>query len=159
MLEEDKYYYSIGEVADHLQTNISQIRYWSSEFDLNLRKNRKGDRLFTKEDIDKLIEIHRLLKKEGYTIEGAKRYFQQNMLNPSSIPIPKISIEPTTIPIIEPNIPEKLLFSDNLQDIPEENPSKIPLSTNSDVNKLMLLNKLKEIKFGLIQLKNEIENS
>ncbi len=70
---DDKLYYTIGEVADILSTTTSQLRYWSGEFDLNVRKNRKGDRLFQKADLTKLKLIQRLLKDEGYTIDGAKK--------------------------------------------------------------------------------------
>lgn len=68
-----KLYYTIGEVAEMMDTSTSQLRYWSGEFNLNVRKNRKGDRLFQKEDLDKLKLIQRMLKDEGYTIDGAKK--------------------------------------------------------------------------------------
>lgn len=70
---DDKLYYTIGEVADLLATSTSQLRYWSGEFALNVRKNRKGDRLFQKNDVIKLKLIQKLLKDEGFTIEGAKK--------------------------------------------------------------------------------------
>jgi len=69
----DKLYYTIGEVADILSTSTSQLRYWSGEFHLNVRKNRKGDRLFQKSDLIKLKMIQKLLKDEGFTIEGARK--------------------------------------------------------------------------------------
>jgi DNA-binding transcriptional MerR regulator len=72
-----KLYYTIGEVAEIMQTSTSQLRYWSGEFHLNVRKNRKGDRLFQKEDLDKLKMIQRMLKDEGFTIEGAKKKLKQ----------------------------------------------------------------------------------
>ncbi len=69
----DKLYYSIGEVAALLGVSKSLIRYWETEFDfLNPRKNQKGDRRFTKENIEQLLIIHHLLKERGFTIEGAK---------------------------------------------------------------------------------------
>jgi DNA-binding transcriptional MerR regulator len=68
-----KLYYSIGEVAGFLQVNASLIRYWESEFDgLSPRKNNKGNRMFTEEDIELLRTIHHLVKEKGYTIEGAR---------------------------------------------------------------------------------------
>jgi len=70
---EGKLYYTIGEVAEIMQTSTSQLRYWSGEFHLNVRKNRKGDRLFQKDDLEKLQLIQRMLKDEGFTIEGAKK--------------------------------------------------------------------------------------
>ena len=70
----DKLYYSIGEVADMLGESKSLIRYWENEFDfLNPRKNKKGDRRFTKENIQQLLIIHELVKQRGFTLEGAKQ--------------------------------------------------------------------------------------
>ena len=69
----DKLYYSIGEVADLLGVSNSLIRYWENEFDfLNPKKNKKGDRRFTKENIQQLLIIHELVKERGFTLEGAK---------------------------------------------------------------------------------------
>jgi DNA-binding transcriptional MerR regulator len=72
-MEGTKLYYSIGEVAEMLQVNASLLRYWEKEFDMiKPRKNAKGDRLFTNEDIEKLKLVYHLVKEKGYTLEGAK---------------------------------------------------------------------------------------
>src|SRR5271154_6654529 len=72
-MEATKLYYSIGEVAEMLQVNASLLRYWEKEFDMiRPRKNSKGDRLFTNEDIEKLKLVYHLVKEKGYTLEGAK---------------------------------------------------------------------------------------
>lgn len=69
----EKLYYSIGEVADMLHVSKSLIRYWETEFDfLAPRKTTKGDRRFTRDNIEQLLIIHHLLKERGFTIEGAK---------------------------------------------------------------------------------------
>ena len=71
--EIEKLYYSIGEVAEMLQVNTSLIRYWEKEFDaLKPKKNSRGDRLFTKDDIEKIKVIHYLVREKGYTLDGAK---------------------------------------------------------------------------------------
>lgn len=72
--EIEKKYYSIGEVARLLQVNTSLIRFWESQFSdvLKPKKNKKGTRQFTKEDIKKLQLIYHLVKEKGYTIQGAK---------------------------------------------------------------------------------------
>jgi DNA-binding transcriptional MerR regulator len=73
-LDTDKLYYSIGEVSDLFKVNNSLIRYWESEFpQLNPQKNRRGDRKYTKKDIETLQIIHALVKEKGYTIDGAKK--------------------------------------------------------------------------------------
>lgn len=74
-----KLYYTIGEVAEMLGTNASQLRFWEGEFDtLKVRKNKKGDRLFTVEDIEMLKLIQYLLKEKGFTIEGARNQLKNN---------------------------------------------------------------------------------
>lgn len=72
----EKYLYTIGEVADILGENVSLVRFWSNEFPkfIKPQRNAKGNRLFTKEDIETFKHIHLLVKVEGLTLEGtAKR--------------------------------------------------------------------------------------
>jgi len=70
----DKLYYSIGEVAEMFEVSRSLLRYWENEFSfLTPRKNRKGDRLFTKENIQQIQIIYNLVKERGFTLEGAKQ--------------------------------------------------------------------------------------
>jgi len=70
----DKRYYSIGEVAAIFSVSKSLIRYWETEFTfLKPYKNSKGERRFTKENLQQFETIYRLLKDKGYTIKGAKR--------------------------------------------------------------------------------------
>ena len=68
----DKTYYSIGEVADLFKVKTSHIRFWTNEFKLKVRTTRKGDRLFTPEQIRELRTIHHLVKERGFTLTGAK---------------------------------------------------------------------------------------
>ena len=75
----EKVFYSIGEVADMFGVNTSNIRFWENEFDiLKPHKNAKGNRLFTKEDIENLKIIHHLLKERGMTIKGAQKKLKEN---------------------------------------------------------------------------------
>jgi DNA-binding transcriptional MerR regulator len=75
----EKLYYSIGEVADMFQVNPSLIRYWEKEFDvLNPRKNKKGTRFFTQEDIQNFHLIFHLVKERGLTIKGAQMKLKEN---------------------------------------------------------------------------------
>jgi len=67
-----KQYYTIGEVSRILTLPSSQIRFWTEEFAIKVRTNRKGDRLFSPEAIFTLRNIHHLLKYRGFTIPGAK---------------------------------------------------------------------------------------
>lgn len=75
----EKLYYSIGEVAELFEVNASLIRYWEKEFDiLKPRKNKKGNRMYTKEDLDQLRIIYHLVKERGYTLQGANEKIRQN---------------------------------------------------------------------------------
>lgn len=68
-----KLYYSIGEVARAFDVNTSLIRFWEGEFDiLKPKKNAKGNRKFTPEDIKNLELIYYLVKERGFTLDGAK---------------------------------------------------------------------------------------
>ena len=74
-----KRYYSIGEVADAFDVNPSLIRFWETEFSiLNPKKNSKGNRKFTTQDIENLNHVYFLVKERGYTIEGAKTYIKEH---------------------------------------------------------------------------------
>ena len=74
-----KIYYTIGEVSELFNVNTSLIRFWEKEFDvLKPKKNKKGNRLFTAEDIDNFKVIFNLVKEQGLTLEGAKKYMKEN---------------------------------------------------------------------------------
>lgn len=69
----DKLYYPIGEVAKAFNVNASLIRYWEQEFPIiKPKKNKKGNRYFTPEDIKNLQIIYHLVKEKGYTLDGAR---------------------------------------------------------------------------------------
>lgn len=59
--------------------NTSLIRYWEKEFDIiKPKKNKKGNRFFTIEDIDNFYLIHELVKGRGMTLRGAKKKLKDN---------------------------------------------------------------------------------
>ena len=75
----EKRYYGIGEVASAFDVNTSLIRFWEKEFDvLQPKKNAKGNRKFTPEDIKNLELIYHLVKERGFTLEGAKAHLKEN---------------------------------------------------------------------------------
>ncbi|MGY5846446.1 MerR family transcriptional regulator [Salegentibacter sp. HM20] len=74
----EKRYYSIGEVAAAFKVNTSLIRFWEKEFDaIKPKKNAKGNRMFTPEDIKNLELIYHLVKERGFTLEGAKIHLKE----------------------------------------------------------------------------------
>jgi DNA-binding transcriptional MerR regulator len=77
-LKEGKRYYSIGELAKAFEVNASLIRFWDKEFDiLKPKKNAKGNRMFTPEDVTNLKLIFHLVKERGFTLEGAKIHLKE----------------------------------------------------------------------------------
>lgn len=78
--EIEKKYFTIGEVADELKVATSLIRFWESEFDIiKPKKNRKGNRQFTKEDIKNVKLIYHLVKEKGYTLQGARDFIKSGV--------------------------------------------------------------------------------
>ncbi|WP_400080672.1 MerR family transcriptional regulator [Winogradskyella sp. R77965] len=74
----EKRYYGIGEVAKAFNVNASLIRFWEKEFDvIKPKKNAKGNRKFTPEDIKNLKFIYHLVKERGFTLEGAKTHLKE----------------------------------------------------------------------------------
>ena len=75
----EKRYYGIGEVAKAFDVNTSLIRFWEKEFDiLKPKKNAKGNRKFTPEDVKNLKLIFHLVKERGFTLEGAKIHLKED---------------------------------------------------------------------------------
>ena len=78
-LKDQKIYYSISEVGNILNLNTSLIRFWEKEFDtIKPKKNTRGNRIFTKNDIKNIALIYHLLKEKKYTIDGAKKKIREN---------------------------------------------------------------------------------
>jgi len=74
----EKRYYSIGELAKAFDVNASLIRFWDKEFDvLKPKKNAKGNRMFTPDDVKNLQLIYHLVKERGFTLEGAKVHLKE----------------------------------------------------------------------------------
>tara|TARA_Y100000310_G_C20684329_1_gene818005 strand:- start:712 stop:1050 length:339 start_codon:yes stop_codon:yes gene_type:complete len=78
--EIEKKYFTIGEVADELGVATSLIRFWEGEFDIiKPKKNRKGNRQFTKEDIRNVKLIYYLVKEKGFTLQGARDFIKNDV--------------------------------------------------------------------------------
>ena len=75
----EKRYYKIGEVAKAFGVNTSLIRFWEGEFEvIKPKKNAKGNRLFTTEDIENFKIIYNLVKERGFTLDGARQKLKRN---------------------------------------------------------------------------------
>nr|AOE11668.1 transcriptional regulator, MerR family [uncultured bacterium]CBL87100.1 MerR family transcriptional regulator [uncultured Flavobacteriia bacterium] len=74
-----KNYYSIGEVAKIFNLNTSALRFWEKEFpELNPKKNSRGVRKYTPENMEVVRKIHHLIKDRGFTIKGARKKYKTN---------------------------------------------------------------------------------
>lgn len=75
----EKKYFTIGEVAKDLGVATSLIRFWESQFDfINPKKNSKGNRKFTQDDLKKLKMVFHLVKEKGYTLQGANEHIKSH---------------------------------------------------------------------------------
>ncbi len=80
-----KLYYTIGEVSKMFSVNASLIRFWEKEFEvLQPKKNKKGNRLFTAEDVENLRIIYHLVKERGFTLHGARAKLRDNKTDVTS---------------------------------------------------------------------------
>lgn len=78
--EIEKLYFTISEVAQKFNVATSLIRFWETEFDiLKPRKTAKGNRLYSKKDIENFSLIYHLVKEKGYTLDGAKKKLKEGV--------------------------------------------------------------------------------
>jgi DNA-binding transcriptional MerR regulator len=77
--EIEKIYYTVSEVSEMFGLNPSHVRYWEQQFEaLKPYKNKRGVRLFTKDDIETIRFINHLVKERGLTIQGARQKIKEN---------------------------------------------------------------------------------
>ena len=76
----EKLYYTIGEVAELLSESTSLVRFWAQKFPQFIKpaRNKKGNRLFTAEDVANFKVIYHLVKERGMTLEGAQKRMKDN---------------------------------------------------------------------------------
>ena len=73
-----KLYYTIGEVSRITGLPSSVLRYWETEFSgIRPPRNRSGKRLYRQADIDKILQIKKLLYEDRFTIKGARRALKE----------------------------------------------------------------------------------
>jgi DNA-binding transcriptional MerR regulator len=74
-----KRYYSIGEVAEIFEINTSALRFWEKEFpELSPKKNERGVRKYTPENMELIRQIYHLVKERGFTLKGARKKYKDN---------------------------------------------------------------------------------
>ena len=75
----DKLFFKIGEVAELAGVEQHVLRYWEEEIEsLKPKKNKSGQRLYQKKDVEQVFEIKQLLYAEKFTVAGARKKMKQN---------------------------------------------------------------------------------
>ena len=78
-----KLYYRIGEVSDLVGVEPHVLRYWETEFrSIRPQKSRKGQRIYSRRDVDRLLKVKDLLYTHGFTIAGARRRLRETGAEP-----------------------------------------------------------------------------
>ncbi len=78
-----KLYYRIGEVADLVGVGTHVLRYWESEFrSIRPQKSRKGQRIYSRKDVERLLKVKELLYTQGFTIAGARKRLRERGVEP-----------------------------------------------------------------------------
>ncbi len=87
----DKLFFKIGEVSEIADIESYVLRYWESEFPfLKPRKNKAGQRVYARKDLELVVQIKNLLYKEKYTIAGVRKKFSDNTITKNSVSIETI---------------------------------------------------------------------
>src|SRR4030066_2401721 len=87
----EKLFYKIGEVSEIAKVESYVLRYWESEFPfLKPRKNKAGQRVYTRKNLELVLQIKNLLYQEKYTIAGVKKKFSENSRKKSTVSIETI---------------------------------------------------------------------
>lgn len=95
----DKLFYKIGEVSKIAGVESYVLRYWETEFSfLRPRKNKSGQRVYVKKDLERVLQIKKLLYEDRYTIEGVRKKFGESE-SERQPPVP--AVQPPSQEIIE----------------------------------------------------------
>jgi DNA-binding transcriptional MerR regulator len=89
-----KLYYRIGEVSEIVGVEPHVLRYWETEFrSIRPQKSRKGQRIYSRRDVDRLLKVKDLLYSHGFTIAGARKRLREGGAEPTAalavaVPVP-----------------------------------------------------------------------
>jgi DNA-binding transcriptional MerR regulator len=90
-----KLYYRIGEVSEIVGVEPHVLRYWETEFrSIRPQKSRKGQRIYSRRDVEKLLRVKDLLYNHGFTIAGARKRLRDVMDKPAQSEAPSRAASP-----------------------------------------------------------------
>lgn len=159
--EIEKLYYTIGEVAALFGVNTSHIRFWSNEFDeIRPATNKKGNRLYTRDDIENFRKIYHLVKEKGFTLRGAKTELrdmrQRVMIEDQADAATPVLVEAGE----EIDHVHEIFVSENHSSEPADRDTAIPalatLQNGNYVDRIALRNSLEKMRSNLLDLKTEV---
>uniref|UniRef100_UPI00405764D5 MerR family transcriptional regulator n=1 Tax=Alistipes sp. TaxID=1872444 RepID=UPI00405764D5 len=82
----EKVYYSMGDVTEMFDVEPTVIRYWCAQFScLRPKRNSKGNRIFSRQDVERLKRIHHLLRERKMTVEGAKKAMRRRSIEAEEV--------------------------------------------------------------------------
>jgi DNA-binding transcriptional MerR regulator len=92
-----KLYYRIGEVSQIVGVEPHVLRYWETEFrSIRPQKSRKGQRIYSRRDVDRLLKVKDLLYTHGFTIAGARKRLREGGAEPEAArPVEVVAALPT----------------------------------------------------------------
>ena len=106
----EKLFFRISEVAKLVGVEPYVLRFWESEFNtLAPEKNRSGWRVYRKKDVEKVLEIKRLLYEDGFTIEGARKRMARHNGSKDPGDDPGSRSHGKTLPLFRSNEGEQML--------------------------------------------------
>ncbi len=94
-----KLYYRIGEVSDIVGVEPHVLRYWETEFrSIRPQKSRKGQRIYSRRDVEKLLTVKDLLYSHGFTIAGARKKLREGGAEPAVAAVAAVVAAPEPSP-------------------------------------------------------------
>jgi len=127
-----KLYYRIGEVAQIVGVQPHVLRYWETEFrTIRPQKSHKGQRVYSRRDVEKLLKVKDLLKNQGFTIAGAKKKLRDPEAQPLA-PEASVETEPEALSV-KALVPAPVAIAERAPDLGRERIRAALLDIRADI--------------------------
>jgi DNA-binding transcriptional MerR regulator len=102
-------FFSIGEVCELTDLKPHVLRYWESQFRfLNPAKNRSGNRVYQRREVELILLVKHLLYTEKYTIEGARQKVDEQRKGGELRSVARVALTLQTLEALEADLKEVL---------------------------------------------------
>ena len=106
-------FFSIGDVCELTELKPHVLRYWESQFKfLSPAKNRSGNRVYQRREIEMVMLVKHLLYDERYTIDGARQKLDEFRRNGGIKPAARAGLDVQTVQMVERDLKEILAILD-----------------------------------------------